>query len=96
MTVCVIATARTSLSDAAKVTALFETLQEHSRKEEGCIQYDLGLREVDEEVEVLVMEQWTSQAALDDHMTLPHFTAFQEVSEGLIKDITMHVYTLHS
>jgi quinol monooxygenase YgiN len=49
-------------------------LVEPTRKEEGCIQYDLH-EENGKPGSFVFYETWTSQAALDAHMATPHFTA---------------------
>jgi quinol monooxygenase YgiN len=54
--------------------ALLE-LVEHTRKEEGCVQYDLH-EENDKPGHFLFYENWTSKDALDRHMASPHFSAF--------------------
>lgn len=52
-----------------------------SRAEAGCILYDV-CRSKSNPDEVLVLEEWESQEALDDHMVTPHFCSFG----GKIKD----------
>eukprot|EP00756_Hemistasia_phaeocysticola_P002486 Hpha_TRINITY_DN11699_c0_g1::TRINITY_DN11699_c0_g1_i1::g.49148::m.49148 len=53
-----------------------------TRKENGCIQYDLS-KARDEENLYLLNEKWASQAHLDEHMKTPHvqdlLKAFGEV-----------------
>ncbi len=46
-----------------------------SRGEDGCLMYSGHWDESDENRLVFV-EHWTSKAALDEHMTTPHFHAF--------------------
>jgi quinol monooxygenase YgiN len=49
-------------------------LIEPTRKEEGCVQYDL--HEANDEVgRFFFYENWTSQQALDAHLASPHLTA---------------------
>ena len=48
-----------------------------SREEEGCLMYDL-CRPKGAPGTVIVLEEWTSQAELDEHMASPHFKAFLE------------------
>ena len=50
-----------------------------SRGEEGCLMYDL-CRPKGEPGTVIVLEEWTSQAALDEHMASPHFKGFLETA----------------
>jgi quinol monooxygenase YgiN len=46
-----------------------------SRAEAGCILYDT-CRCTDDPTQILVLEEWESQVALDLHMATPHFQAF--------------------
>jgi len=46
-----------------------------SREEAGCILYDVCVVK-DEPGKLLVLEEWESQDALDQHMATPHFQAF--------------------
>jgi quinol monooxygenase YgiN len=48
-----------------------------SREEAGCILYDI-CRAKDDPTKLLVLEEWHSQATLDEHMETPHFKAFVE------------------
>jgi quinol monooxygenase YgiN len=48
-----------------------------SRKEPGCILYDVCRSKADPN-RLLVLEEWESQAALDAHMATAHFKAFVE------------------
>ena len=92
MTICLVATAHAETENQQQVTALFKTLQQHSQQEPGCIQYDLGVRPLENLCEFVVMEQWQSQEALDEHMTLAHFVDFQKATANLVFDVTMRVY----
>jgi len=49
-------------------------LIEPTRKEEGCVQYDLH-EENGKPGNFVFYENWTSQEALDLHMATPHFQA---------------------
>jgi quinol monooxygenase YgiN len=50
-------------------------LVEPTRKEKGCIRYDLHGCNTDPGL-VLFYEVWASPEALDDHLKSPHMTAF--------------------
>ena len=54
-----------------------------TREEEGNINYDVHRREDDPAVFV-IYEGWRSQAALDEHFTLPHFTVLMAAAEELV------------
>lgn len=55
------------------VAPLFAELVETTKKESGCIAYDLYVNENDHTHFVFV-EEWTNREALDAHMASEHFT----------------------
>jgi quinol monooxygenase YgiN len=54
---------------------------EASRKEPGCISYDLHFSVTDPDKMVFV-EVWKDRAALDEHFTTPHFKAWRAAIAG--------------
>ncbi len=54
-----------------------------TRKEEGCIQYDLHYDSKDPS-KFMFYEIWTSKEALDQHAESPHLRAFRAVRDGLL------------
>ena len=56
-----------------KVLPLYEEMVAETRKENGCIQYDL-LRDNADETHFVFVETWESQAHLEAHFKTPHFT----------------------
>lgn len=62
--------------EALLAEALSE-LSAPSRAEAGCIQYDV-CRSKEDAGKLLVLEEWETQEALDEHMETPHFKAFLE------------------
>ncbi len=52
---------------------LYEELVNLSRKEEGCISYDLYQDESDSRI-LAVIEEWENQDVLDKHSNSEHFT----------------------
>jgi quinol monooxygenase YgiN len=57
------------------LTSALRELVGPSREEAGCILYDVCAVK-DEPGKLLVLEEWESQEALDEHMQTPHFKAF--------------------
>ena len=56
---------------------------EPTRKEEGCVQYDL--HESNEEPgRFFFYENWTSDELLQKHLASPHISAFREVAGELL------------
>ena len=70
-----IARLRTQAGKADVVAAALLSLAGPSREEPGCMLYDV-CRSKSDANELLVLEEWESQAALDEHMATPHFQAF--------------------
>ena len=50
---------------------------EGTRKEPGCISYDLH-QSLTEENTLVFVERWENRAALDGHFTAPHFLTWRE------------------
>lgn len=59
---------------------LFQQLQAESRKESGCIQYQVHTHQ-DDPRKFLVYEQYKDEAALDFHRNSPHFNKY--AAEGV-------------
>jgi quinol monooxygenase YgiN len=55
---------------------------EPTRKEEGCLQYDLHVSN-DDPAHFVFYETWTSEAHLDKHSQSPHIQAFRAIASGL-------------
>jgi quinol monooxygenase YgiN len=64
--------AQSGNEDALRQTLM--TLVEPTRREEGCVQYDLH-EQNGRPGHFVFFEIWKSQADLDKHMATPHFTA---------------------
>jgi len=67
-------------------------LVEHTRPEEGCVQYDLHVSDLDPRKFVFV-ENWTTSEALDRHSKSVHMNAFREASAALRTDPMVRTYT---
>ena len=60
-------------SAANQLNPLLEQLAGQTRKEYGCISYELYQ---ESETHFLMFEEWIDQAALDKHMASAHFVEF--------------------
>lgn len=67
--------AKTRPEKAAEFEALFRAYVSPSREEAGCIEYHM-LRDTQDPTLFIFYEIWASQAALDEHSSLPHMKAF--------------------
>jgi len=68
--VVVMIVARPDAVQAIKTIVL--TLTDRSRREEGCVSYE-ALQDRDAPERFVLVEEWTSAAALDAHNRTPHF-----------------------
>lgn len=67
-----------------KVIHEFKLLMNETRKESGCLQYDLH-QEVHDPATLIIFERWKTEAALEGHLKTAHFmSCFNKVGE-LIK-----------
>lgn len=60
-------------------------LIEPTRKEVGCINYDLH-DSIDNPQQFVFHENWTSREALDRHLATPHLTAFLGTVDALLAE----------
>ncbi|MDC5153087.1 putative quinol monooxygenase [Acinetobacter baumannii] len=67
-----------------KVVNAFKLLMNETRKETGCLQYDLH-QEVHDPATLIIFERWKTEAALEGHLKTIHFSScFNKVGD-LIK-----------
>jgi quinol monooxygenase YgiN len=59
-------------------------LIEPTRREDGCVQYDLHVH-TDDPGRFVFYENWASEAHLDRHAASAHLTAFLDASERLLE-----------
>lgn len=67
----------------AALEALAMECVKETRKESGCISYELYAA-LEEQNRAMFVERWESQAALDAHMRTPHFKKYAAGSEPLL------------
>jgi quinol monooxygenase YgiN len=91
LTVVAEITARTGKEDELK--RLLLGLVEPTRKEDGCVQYDLH-QSTDTPARFVFYENWTSRDALDKHLQSPHVTTcLAAVAEVLAEAPRILTYT---
>lgn len=94
MTIRVIAKVLSLPNTLEDTKALLISLVEPTRKEEGCISYELWQNQENPN-EFSFVEEWVDQAALEAHFLTPHFLeARKKVDELLILQPQIHRYTL--
>jgi quinol monooxygenase YgiN len=68
-------------------------LQEHSRKEPGCVQY-VGHQSSDDPRRFLFYEVYKDQAALQAHRDSPHFKQYVNGGlDGIMESRSREIYT---
>jgi quinol monooxygenase YgiN len=88
----VIARMRAKPGREAEVEAELRKLIEPTRKEKGCINYDLHRSQVEPAV-FMFYENWTSRELLDKHLNSPHINAWGKKQPGLLVhgvEVTMY------
>ncbi|NRP70116.1 putative monooxygenase YcnE [Ensifer psoraleae] len=72
------------------VVALAAPLVEATRKEAGCVSYDLYRKPTEPDTLVFV-ENWKDRAAVDAHFAEPHLKAFQAAMADVLADARIEV-----
>ncbi|MDR1378428.1 MAG: antibiotic biosynthesis monooxygenase [Synergistaceae bacterium] len=67
----------------AEVVELARPCIETTRKEKGCVHYELFVSSEDD-VTLQFVEEWTDLDSLRDHLKSPHLKTFKERREGLL------------
>lgn len=78
--------------DRELVQSELEKLIEPTRKEEGCLQYDLHQDNENPNL-FLFFENWASRELWQVHMQNDNLAAFGKNTEGALKDLTIHEMT---
>lgn len=70
----------------------FNNLAKESRKEDGCISYDIYPKD-ENALGFLLLEKWESKAKLDIHAATTHFAEFMNTTkEWFEKEMEIHIY----
>jgi quinol monooxygenase YgiN len=67
-----------------ELIGLFETMQDNSRREAGCLRYGF-FQAVEDPLSFVAVEEWADREALDAHFAQPHL---QEFSRGLLERVS--------
>lgn len=71
---------------------LYKELVEITRKEDGCIKYELYQDEVDNKM-LTMIEEWIDRNALDKHLKSEHFARIVPVLKKLmLKETDINIY----
>ena len=92
----IIVTATMNVKPGNKDTFILESqdLISETRKEDGCISYNL-LADTEDENILVMLEQWKDTDSLNRHMKTDHFKQFGDVIEQfLVKEIDIQSYSV--
>lgn len=78
--------------DLAEVLRLYDELVTETRKEDGCINYEL-LQRTDNPCELVLAEEWESQEHLDAHTHTEHFVRLVEALDKLETAASAQIFT---
>jgi len=73
-----------------EIVTSIQSLVEVTRKEEGNISYDLN-ENVENKNELVILETWKSQDAIDFHNSTAHFEKFKKDIEGKIDNLKIDI-----
>jgi quinol monooxygenase YgiN len=72
--------------------AAMHPLMEPTRKEPGCIRYELNQRQ-DDRRWITYVEKWKDRQAFDEHCAMPYITHFfNDVQPGLVETFDVKLY----
>ena len=84
--------ARPDAIDALRAECL--AMLEPTRKEAGCVRYEL-LANIANPAEFTFVEEWADQAAIDAHMATPHLKGLVANTQALLAEpLDVRLYTL--
>src|SRR4051812_44550652 len=81
----VIGRVRCDAENRDELVALFEEMQEDSRREEGCLRYGF-FAAVEDPLSFVAVEEWADREALDRHFAQPHLHEFAGALLGLVSE----------
>ena len=81
----VIGRVRCEADQRDELVALLRTMQDNSRREEGCLRYGF-FAAVEDPLTFVAVEEWADRAALDAHFAQPHLQQFAKSLLELISE----------
>ena len=73
--IVVIGRVRCAPAQRDELVAAFETMQDASRREQGCLRYGF-FTAVEDPLSFVAVEEWADREALDRHFAEPHLREF--------------------
>lgn len=87
----VVAKSKVKSEKLETVLALYEELVSDTRKEDGCIVYEL-YQDVQDATVVTMIEEWEDQASLDRHMKTEHFLRIVPMVGEHVMESSLNIY----
>src|SRR6476469_4637789 len=81
----VIGRVRCEADQRDELVALLRTMQDNSRREEGCLRYGF-FAAVEDPLTFVAVEEWADREALDAHFAQPHLQQFANGRLELISE----------
>lgn len=78
--------------DLQKVIALYQELIAETKKEKGCLSYEL-YQDIDNPCILTMLETWENKACLDAHSVSAHFRKIVPEIGKLRLEKDLHIYT---
>lgn len=85
LTLYVVYTAKPGCREAFVRQIVMEGIADTIRREEGCIRYDYYFS-AQQEDEILLVEQWQTQAHQRIHLQQPHMARLRELKEQYVAE----------
>jgi quinol monooxygenase YgiN len=73
------------------ILSLYEELVQATRKEEGCIVYEL-FQDVEDSSVLTMIEEWEDKASLDQHMKTEHFVRIVPMVGKFVEESSLNIY----
>ena len=73
------------------VLGLYQELVQETRKEEGCILYEL-FQDIDDSTVLTMIEEWEDKASLDRHMKTEHFMRIVPMVGEHVTERALNIY----
>ncbi len=89
--IILVAEIKAKSDDIEAVKKALKAMVAPTRKEKGCLAYNLHQSKKDKSV-FMFYEQWASQAALDEHGKSAHMAAMRKAIEGKVEDVEATAY----
>lgn len=85
LTLCVRYMTKPGCREAFLRQLVEEGILDAIRQEEGCLRYDYYLS-VQQAEEILLLEQWQTEAQQQRHLRAPHMDRLRQIKEQLVAD----------